>query len=40
MTISKYRLTIDSKTKQPLNFLPNRFDLDVHEGIWLNARPV
>ena len=40
MILSKYRLTINSKTKQPLNFLPNRFDLDVQDGIWINARPL
>lgn len=38
MILSKYRLTINSKTKQPLNFAPNRLDLDVEDGIWLNAQ--
>lgn len=40
MVISRYCLTINSKTRQPLNFLPNRIDLDVQDGIWLNARPL
>lgn len=37
MILSKYRLTINSKTKQPLNFMPDRIDVDVEDGIWINA---
>lgn len=40
MILSKYRLSINSRTKQPLNFMPSRLDLDVEDGIWLNAQPL
>lgn len=40
MIVSKYRLTINVKTKQPLNFVPNRIDLEVEDGMWLNAQPL
>lgn len=37
MILSKYRLTVNVKTKQPFDYTPNKIELDVADGIWLNA---
>lgn len=40
LLLTKFRFTINSKTKQPLAFDPLACDMDVTEGIWLDLQPV
>lgn len=38
--LRNYKLSVNCKTKQPLDFIPRRLEVDVREGIWLDARRI
>jgi cytochrome P450 family 6 len=38
--LKNYKVTVNEKTKEPLEFLPNTFILGVKGDIWLNVEKI
>jgi cytochrome P450 family 6 len=38
--LKNYKVTVNEKTKEPLEFLPNTFILEVKGDIWLNVEKI